>query len=228
MSTPQQIRLSDQLLLNWRNGGGSMRHLWVWPRANHRDDHSDEHRNNNQNSDWDAAWQCRISVANIDRSGPFSSFPGVARWFTLIEGQGVALEFKDRTVVLQVGDAPCFFEGAEAPHCRLLSGPCRALNLMTQSPQTHAPLASSGMLRLLDTGQSWSAGLANQAGLVSQAGLFTTVAGHLHRDGHSVIEVAAETLVWSPIADPGVWRFSTLARATRPSNWVLAFAGGAL
>jgi uncharacterized protein len=227
LSTPQQIRLSDQPLLNWRNGGGSMRDLWVWPRSGQRDDSRDKNQDNSPDGAWDDAWQYRISVANIDRSGPFSSFPGVARWFTLIEGSGVVLEFEGRTVLLKVGDAPCFFEGAEAPYCRLLGGPCRALNLMTQSPQTRAPSVSSGILQLLETGQSWSASLLSQPGRVNQAGLFTTVAGHLHRDGHGDIEVAAETLVWSPIADPGTWRFTALSSATRPSTWALAVAGGA-
>lgn len=192
-----QIRLSDQPVLGWRNGGGSMSDLWVWPAA----------------PGWDSAWRCRISVATIDRSGPFSSFPGVGRWFALLDGHGVALDFQDRSIELQPGDPACFFEGDEAPQCRLLGGPARALNLMVQSSETGDRLAASGMMAPLDSNQSYSAGKA------VQSGLFTMAVGRLYRDGHQAIEVAADCLVWSQTAEKGDWRFEAhSARSTNPST----------
>ena len=55
----------------WRNGGGLTRELLAWPS---RDD-----------------WALRISVADIRADGPFSAFPGVDRWFAVLEGDGVLL-----------------------------------------------------------------------------------------------------------------------------------------
>jgi uncharacterized protein len=185
LNAPVHIRLSDQPVLSWRNGGGSMSDLWVWPAA----------------SGWDSAWRCRISVATIDRSGPFSSFPGVGRWFALLDGDGVALDFQDRSIKLQPGDPACFFEGNEAPQCRLLGAPARALNLMVQASGTGNRLAASGMMAPLESNHSWSAGKA------LQSGLFTTAAGRLYRDGHHAIQVAAQSLVWSQTAEAGDWRF---------------------
>lgn len=75
-------------------------------------------------------WTLRLSVADIDRDGPFSALPGVVRWFAVLEGAGVALAFADGERVLRAGDPPLRFDGADAPGCRLLAGPTRDLNLM--------------------------------------------------------------------------------------------------
>src|SRR3546814_2378132 len=37
----------------------------------------------------------RISLARIEKDGPFSAFPGITRWITLIEGGGFTLDFSD-------------------------------------------------------------------------------------------------------------------------------------
>lgn len=96
----------------WKNGGGRTRELLREPAA--------------------GDWRLRLSLADIDADGPFSAFPGVERWFVVLEGEGVALQFGDRLQVLRPGDAPLRFDGGEAPHCRLLGGPTRDLNLMLQ------------------------------------------------------------------------------------------------
>ena len=54
----------------WRNGGGQTRELLAWPSA--------------------ADWSLRISRADIERSGPFSAFAGVQRWFEVLSGNAVA------------------------------------------------------------------------------------------------------------------------------------------
>ena len=51
----------------WRNGGGETAEIAVRPGAGS-----------------DFLW--RLSLATITRSGPFSTFPGVSRIFTLVEG----------------------------------------------------------------------------------------------------------------------------------------------
>ena len=75
------------------------------------------------------AW--RVSVAHIDISGPFSDFAGYHRKMVLLEGNGLELEFADGGVrrLARVGDL-AEFDGAPAPGCTLLGGPCVDLNLM--------------------------------------------------------------------------------------------------
>lgn len=114
----------------WKNGGGRTRELLRWP----------------EGSDW----RLRVSLADIDADGPFSAFPGVARWFVVLEGEGVELHFGDRRRVLRPGDAPLPFDGATAPGCRLLDGPTRDLNLMLQGLDGELIAARAG-----DPAPSW-------------------------------------------------------------------------
>lgn len=97
---------------HWANGGGLTRELLAWP---HRDD-----------------WQLRVSVALVDQSGRFSSFPGVERWFAVIEGHGVRLQLPEGPKHVFIDDAPLRFEGEAAPECHLLEGPTRDLNFMVK------------------------------------------------------------------------------------------------
>lgn len=94
----------------WKNGGGVTRELLRWPAA--------------------GAWQLRLSLADIAADGPFSAFPGVVRWFVVLEGDGVELTIDGQPHRRRPGDSPLRFDGAADTHCRLLSGPTRDLNLM--------------------------------------------------------------------------------------------------
>ena len=62
----------------WKNGGGVTRELLTWPVA---DD-----------------WRVRVSIADVERDGRFSSFPGVRRWFAVLEGEGVRLRIGSSTM----------------------------------------------------------------------------------------------------------------------------------
>jgi uncharacterized protein len=99
----------------WKNGGGSTRTLLALPRED--------------------AWQLRISMADVGQDGPFSPYPGVERWLSLVEGVGMRLEFTHQAVTLTPFDPPLVFDGAAAPFGRLLQGPVRDLNLMNQGGQ---------------------------------------------------------------------------------------------
>jgi len=94
----------------WRNGGGVTRELLAWPEP---DD-----------------WQFRISVAEICRDGAFSLYPGVERWFAVLDGEGVALRIDGSEYRQQPHDAALRFAGEAQVHCQLLGGPTRDLNLM--------------------------------------------------------------------------------------------------
>ena len=104
------IRAADVAPVRWRNGGGWTRELLAWPRA---DD-----------------WLVRVSVADIAADGPFSAYPGVDRWFAVLDGGGVELSDADGAIRLGAGDAIHRFRGESAPACRLLDGPTRDFNLM--------------------------------------------------------------------------------------------------
>lgn len=169
----------------WRNGGGQTRELLVWPSS---DD-----------------WCVRISRADIEADGPFSAFPQVQRWFTVLRGAGVALSFSDRTHEVRLGDAPLQFEGAAAPGCRLLDGPTQDLNLMLRR--------ASGVLRIAQPGIRWQETFALRA-------LYTTAAGVWHGADRS-LQVAADTLIWDAETAPGAWMFSPQGTPDAPCAWWL-------
>jgi environmental stress-induced protein Ves len=173
----------------WRNGGGLTRELLAWPDAR--------------------GWQVRVSVAEIARDGPFSDFPGVERWFTVLKGAGVELAFAGRAVRLTRTDAPLRFDGAAAPGCRLLDGPTQDLNLMLRGLR--------GGLGLVDDGVDWTPG-------ATAAGLFTAVAGICEADGQSHA-VPAYALLWFAQA-PHTLRFTAGERPAAATGWWIA-AGAA-
>ncbi len=73
----------------------------------------------------------RVSVAQIDISGPFSDFAGYDRTMVLLRGGGVRLVCGggDPVLLRNVGDL-VEFDGAVPADCELLAGPCTDLNLM--------------------------------------------------------------------------------------------------
>jgi hypothetical protein len=77
------------------------------------------------------AFLWRVSVAQIDSSGPFSDFSGYDRKMVLLQGPGIALEFGsgDKCALRSMGDW-VEFDGAMSTRCELLDGPCVDLNLM--------------------------------------------------------------------------------------------------
>jgi uncharacterized protein len=98
----------------WANGGGWTRTLLTWPDP--------------------ARWGLRISVANIEQAGSFSVFPGVDRWFAVLEGDGVRLATAGRpSVVVRAGDEQLHsFPSDAATECELLGGATRDLNVMVR------------------------------------------------------------------------------------------------
>ena len=76
----------------------------------------------------------RVSIAQIDASGPFSNFTGYSRKMVLLRGAGLRLRFAggpDR-LLRDIGDLT-EFDGAVATECELLDGPCTDLNLMVSA-----------------------------------------------------------------------------------------------
>lgn len=108
----QQIKLQDVPPSPWKNGGGTTQALVCWPNS--------------------TEWIFRMSVARIDSDGPFSEFKGVSRWFAVLQGEGVALQFPEKRVVLGAIDPVIQFSGDSPCHCCLTDGPTLDFNLMVQ------------------------------------------------------------------------------------------------
>jgi environmental stress-induced protein Ves len=183
--TPQLRRWIDVAAQPWRNGAGTTRELLAWPPGD--------------------SWRVRVSVADVDNDGSFSSYPGVLRWFTVLQGAGVELTVDGRLHRLQRGDPPFAFAGDAATVCRLLDGPTHDLNLMLRA-------ASGSMLAALD-GAPWSPAAA-------QCGLYTAVAGRCRADDTEVT-VPAQALLWFEQA-PRRLAFDADEQAAAPIGWWLA------
>jgi environmental stress-induced protein Ves len=179
-------RVIDAPLQAWRNGGGSTRELLAWPAA--------------------GDWQLRVSVADIESDGAFSPYPGVERWFTVLQGAGVELVVDGDVHRLARGDAPLRFDGAAAVHAHLLDGPTRDLNLMLQR--------ATGTMQTAADGLRWSPAAA-------QCGLFSAVAGRCEVDGADAIEVPAYALLWFDAA-PTTLTFNAGQRPAALIGWWLA------
>ncbi len=154
----------------WRNGGGVTRELLAWPSP---DD-----------------WLLRVSVADISASGPFSVYPGIDRWFAVLEGDAVRLdtagaESRELTAV-QPDLYP--FSGDVATHCTLLGTQTRDFNLM----------AERARLRVTQQSLQECPVLRTRAAIV---GLFVAQAAELRQETKSSRPLAALTLAWWSNAD---------------------------
>jgi environmental stress-induced protein Ves len=140
------IRQSSFAAVPWKNGGGVTHEAIRVP------------------PDGDS-FHWRVSVAQIDASGPFSDFAAYNRFMVLLKGAGVVLKFSSRAGSATVGGpAPRVrelrsvgdmeeFDGGLATHCDLVNGRCVDLNLMV-SKTLPAVRAHVEVLR-----QPWSPGL---------------------------------------------------------------------
>jgi environmental stress-induced protein Ves len=107
----QIVRQSKYVSSPWKNGGGVTREVMCVPAQ--------------------GAFRWRVSVAQIDSSGPFSDFAGYQRKMVLLRGSGVRLSgARHAAMVLREPGDLLEFDGAAALDCTLLDGPCTDLNLM--------------------------------------------------------------------------------------------------
>jgi len=163
----------------WRNGGGVTRELLAWPQA--------------------AGWMLRVSVADIDRSGPFSAYPGVDRWFAVIDGAGVRLALPAGELTVGPTDAPVGFAGEAAPECHLVDGATRDLNFMLKRDGLLARMQRAPTGAEFDAVTRWRGFYAADPALLECDG----VAEPVH----------AGTLVWTDAPDAGRWVVRQAGRA---------------
>ena len=133
------------------------------------------------------AWLLRVSVADIQASGLFSSFPGVDRWFAVLEGGAVRLDTAGTAPKELTALDPDLhrFRGDVATHCTALAGVTRDFNLMVRRSHIrllHQPLQKCALLKTRAT----------------VAGLFVTHATELRQGRGPTRPLPALTLAWWP------------------------------
>lgn len=100
----------------WKNGGGETTEIVVFP-------------DNAGLSDFD--W--RVSMARVDGSGPFSSFPGIDRTLSILEGAGIVLDVEGRTQKrLVIESEPHPFPADVATSADLIGGTVIDFNVMSR------------------------------------------------------------------------------------------------
>jgi environmental stress-induced protein Ves len=86
-------------------------------------------------------WRWRVSIADVEMSGPFSDFTGYRRVIALLDGAGMALSFDETpAVVIDRPYRPFSFDGGWRADCRLIDGPVRDLNLIVDAALSSATL----------------------------------------------------------------------------------------
>lgn len=211
------IRAVDVPASPWKNGGGTTRELLRLPAA----------------GAGAGDWALRISLADIAADGPFSPFPGVTRWFSVVDGAGVHLAWTgedglhERRVAIGPEYGPLRFDGGDAPDCRLLDGPTRDLNVMARDGAATAEVVPAA----LDKPCGWAGGLRGVFTLqpvVLQRGAGAGATRHAPR-GAAALPLPAHTLVWSDGADASTWWLSPspdvamrLGAPATPALWIAA------
>lgn len=135
------IRASENRRVRWKNDGG-----WTTEIAR---DPADGDR-----------FRWRISIAEIERDGLFSSFPGIDRELLLLDGSGIELDIDDASPLrLTQRFERVRFSGEASVGCRLLAGRTRDFNVMADRAIVRAdtfarPLVGS-MVIFREAGVEW-------------------------------------------------------------------------
>jgi len=148
----RHLRHADYRRMRWKNGGGWTTELAVSPEPG---------------AD---AFDWRISIAEIESDGGFSTFPDCDRYIALLDGLGMRLTFdqagqgdQDRAYQDQaeLRERLRFvrFAGEWQTHGQLVSGPVRDFNVIVrrsavQAEVWHRPLVGP-MVFLAEAGVSW-------------------------------------------------------------------------
>lgn len=171
------LRSNDYPSRPWKNGGGTTRDIVVSPPGASLDDF-----------DW------RLSLAQVDRDGPFSRFEDVDRTLVLLDG---AMTLQDRNGRIELArNEPVTFEGERAIEATLAGGSTLDFNVMTRRGR-----ARHAVRRELFSGQ---------AEIEANAGT-TVVLFALERglsvardslDTHDVAIITAQRVLVAAAADP--------------------------
>jgi environmental stress-induced protein Ves len=181
------IRADEIPAQPWRNGGGQTRELMTWPAGV-------------------PSWQLRISLAQVASAGSFSIYPGIERWFSVIDGAGVCLSLNGADRPLRPGHEPLQFNGAVPVFCTLIDGPTTDLNLMHAGGRAAMVRAESGV--------AWSSDWP-------QRGIFARTAGVWSAQHAEPVRLARHCLLWIEESAETSWTFTAAdPAAPAPALWL--------
>lgn len=120
------VRPDAHRVMPWKNGFGTTTEIAIDPPG----------------GDVGGRFRWRLSIADVESSGPFSVFPGYERTIMVIAGHGMDLAVGDRPVrQLDRLFEPYVFSGDSAAECRLRDGPIRDFNLMVERSSLRSRMA---------------------------------------------------------------------------------------
>jgi hypothetical protein len=140
----------------------------------------------------DSEFLWRLSLATVEDSGPFSSYPGYRRSVSLIAGNGFRLDIggQEPAILDSVG-ATALFSGGAYTGCTLFNGRSTDLSLMVRDPGTInsvtriqgaaarvVPLRSGTLNAVFSLSEGTVLTLSGSAGPGSQASTEATLAVH--------------------------------------------------
>ncbi len=167
------IRVSEQVTVPWKNGGGSASAIAGEPEGTGFE-----------------AFDWRLSGALVERAGSFSHFPDVDRIMLILSGGRLVLDgLTPSPVVLDVGSAPLAFPGDVAIAAEVPDGPIRNLNLMTDRRR----LRASAERLMIGAPVSLAAPGAGRLIVYTESG-FLTVAGQRLEAGDTLVAHEGFTL----------------------------------
>ncbi len=189
MVAMQLLRPHDYARTRWKNDGG-----WTTEIASAKD------------PDSPCGFRWRVSIAEIENDGPFSSFPGIERDLLLLSGSGMELDINDAPAIrMERRFQHIHFAGEDRVMCRLLAGPTRDFNVMCDRSSTHAevparPLIGT-MLVFAEPGASWLVHVlggscvfrGNEQSIAAESGDTTLIESTAHQ--RIVIEGSGELIL---------------------------------
>lgn len=98
-----KINPDKYIKMPWKNGGGISYEIFKFP-------------------DNASNWEFRLSLAKVDVSGPFSTFPGCLRTLILLSGKGMILNSPTSTTLIDDPFRPHHFSGDEHIQASLIDG----------------------------------------------------------------------------------------------------------
>ncbi len=205
------LRESDYQRMRWKNGGGWTTELARSPAPTSSPPPLTQARMSDRRAARDSVislepdW--RISIAEIESDGAFSTFPQCDRYIALLDGNGMTLEF-DAAPAAALEQRLRFvrFDGEWQTRARLHDGPVRDFNVIARRDRAraevlHRPLVGT-MVFLAQPRTNWFIYLAaGRATLRHPHGILQTSTGEsilLEADGESgncVLDGAGELVV---------------------------------
>jgi uncharacterized protein len=117
------LRAAERTAVPWKNGGGVTREVAVSPAGSAL-----------------GAFDWRVSIAEVEVAGPFSSFPGIDRRMAVLRGRLTLFIDGQPAVTLSPGSAAVSFPGEVPVFAEPLGGSVTDLNVMTRRGRFSAAL----------------------------------------------------------------------------------------